>query len=277
MMSRKAIDRGIHITISILLWLGTLVVFVPVFILIITSLKNTKEAKIIGLTLPETLQFENFAIVWEKGLIVQGFVNSLLIAVPCVLLIVFASALMSYYLARRNARSTYPMYVFVVAGIIKPIPLVTTFLLLQQLHLLNTRAGVMLVLAGTLISLATFVYVGFIKGIPRELDDAAAIDGCGPFRTFWTIIFPLLKPCTFTIVILMLLNVWNDGQAALFFLGNSDYWTMPLNIYRFFGYFRTEWNYVFGCIILMTLPVFITYLFGQRYIIDGMVAGSVKG
>lgn len=274
-MKRQAMIR--RVLLGLALWLGSLVVLVPAALLVITAFKTTKEAQIINFSLPAVWNWSNFATVWERGLLWQGFLNSVIITVPCVALIIFTSAMMSYYLARRRDKMSNGLYTFVVMGIIKPIPLVTTFLLLQQLKLLNTHMGVILVLAGTLISLASFTYVGFIKGLPRELDDAAAIDGCTPFRTFWQVIFPLLKPCTFTVVILMVLNVWNDGQAALFFLGNSDYWTLPLTIYRFFGYFRNEWNYVFGCILLSTLPVFITYLFGQRYIIDGMVSGSVKG
>lgn len=261
----------------LVMWLFSLVVLVPVALLIITAFKTTKEAQIISFALPASIQWKNLKVVWERGLIWQGFLNSVIITVPCVALIVFTSAMMSYYLARRKSRFSSSMYTFTVMGLIKPIPLVTTFLLLQQLKLLNTHAGVILVLAGTLISLAAFTYVGFIRGIPKELDDAAAIDGCTPMQTFWKIIFPLLKPCTFTVVILMVLNVWNDGQAALFFLGNSDYWTLPLTLFRFQGYFRNEWNYIFCAIFLSTLPVFLVYLFGQRYIIDGMVSGSVKG
>lgn len=274
-MQRK--KNAQNIVLCLVMCFFSLIVLIPVALLIITAFKTTKESQIISFVLPEHWQWENIKIVWERGLLWQGFLNSVIITVPCVILIVITSAMMSYYLARRKTRFSYGMYTFTVMGLIKPIPLVTTFLLLQQMHLLNKHVGVILVLAATLISLASFTYTGFIKGIPQELDDAASIDGCSPFQTFWKVVFPLLKPCTFTVVILMVLNVWNDGQAALFFLGNSDYWTLPLTIYRFSGYFRNEWNYIFCAILLSSLPVFLVYLFGQRYIIDGMVSGSVKG
>ena len=266
-----------NVAVAALLWVGTLVVLVPFALLIITAFKTRQEAQFINFTLPAAWQWENIKIVWEKGKLLQGYINSIIITVPCVALIVSSSALASYYMARKRSRNTNAVYTFFVAGIIKPIPLVTTFLLLQQIRLLNTYTGVIFVLAGTLISLAAFIYVGFIKSIPRELDEAAAIDGCTPWQAFWRVVFPLLKPCTFTVVIMMILNVWNDGQAALFFLGDDSYWTLPLSLYRFFGYFRNDWNYIFCCILLSTLPVWIIYLFGQRYIIDGMVSGSVKG
>ena len=277
MIGVKTRKRIGNFTIGTLLWIGALLILVPLALIIMTSLKTSKEAMSITVNLPETWHFENYAVVWGDGLILKGFFNSLLITVPTVTITLFCSALMSFYLARRKQRSTRALYIFTVAGIIKPVPLVTTFLFLQQIGLLNTRPGLILVLSGTLMSLAAFIYTGFIKGIPVELDDAAAIDGCGPFRTFWKVVFPLLKPCTFTVLIIITFNVWNNAQETLFFLGNSDYWTMPLNLYRFFGYYRTEWNYVFCAVFMMTLPVILTYLFGQRYIIDGMVSGSVKG
>lgn len=274
-MQRK--KRMQNTILCLLMWVLSLIVLIPVALLILTAFKTTKESQIISFTMPEQWQWENIRVVWERGLLWQGFLNSVIITVPCVFLIVITSAMMSYYLARRKTKFATGMYTFTVMGLIKPIPLVTTFLLLQQLHLINTHAGVIFVLAGSLISLAAFTYTGFMKGIPQELDDAAAIDGCTPLQTFWRVVFPLLKPCTFTVVILMVLNVWNDGQAALFFLGDSDYWTLPLTIYRFSGYYRNEWNYIFCAIFLSALPVVLVYLFGQKYIIDGMISGSVKG
>jgi raffinose/stachyose/melibiose transport system permease protein len=272
--SRQRLSNGI---VGAILWVGTLFIIMPLAILVLTSLKSKKESQIVTFSLPEVFHFENYLIAWKQGFIAEGFINSVLITLPTVALILFTAALMGYYLSRRKQKSTSFWYTFVVAGIIRPTPLITTFIFLQQIKLLNTRPGLILVLAATYLSLSTFIYTGFIKGIPRELDEAAAIDGCGPFRTFWQVIFPLLKSCTFTVFIIMMFYVWNNAQESLFFLGNTDYWTMPLNLYRFFGYYRTEWNYVFCAMFLMTLPVFVSYLFGQRFIIDGMIAGSVKG
>jgi len=169
------------------------------------------------------------------------------------------------------------LYRLFMVGMVAPISLVTTFNLLKSMHILNTRTGIIMVFAGILIPFAMFIYVGFIRTIPREMDEAATIDGCGPYRMFAVIIFPLMKPITFTAAILVFMNVWNDSQIPLFFLNDNEYWTMPLNIYRFFGYFRTDWNYIFGNILLTTLPVFLLYLIGQRFMIEGMTSGAVKG
>ena len=274
-MNRK--ERRIDIAAGAVLWLLTVVVIIPLMLLVFTAFKTREEAQIQTLTLPVKWQWSNLQTVLEKGLLLQGFRNSFIITIPCVLLIMVTAALAGYYLARQTSRLARFFYYFLVAGIIKPIPLVTTYRLLQQLHLINRFSGVILVLAGTLVSMAAFIYTGFMKGIPRELDEAARIDGATPVQTFFHIILPLLKPCNATVLVLMFLNVWNDGQAALFFLGDSDYWTVPLSIYRFFGYFRNDWNYIFCCILLSTLPVLIVYIFSQRYIIDGMISGSVKG
>ena len=281
MKQKKALKRGILETI---MWIGTLIVFIPYALVLITSFKTCREAGLFRLTLPTEWQIvENYKLVFEKGDILLGFKNSILITGVSVALILFSAVMLSYYISRANSgsrgrkRFTSWLYIFIVAGMTAPMSLVTTYQLLTGLELIGTKLGVVFIYCGMLIPFATFIFVGFIKTIPRELDEAAVIDGCGPTRLFFTIILPLLKPVTFTCFILVFMAVWNDAQIILFFLGNSNDWTMPMTIYKFFGYYRADWNLIFGSVFLTTLPVLIIYLFGQRYIIDGMVAGSIKG
>ena len=273
-----------RVILEIFLWLGTAVVFIPYLLVLLTSFKTSREAGQFRLTLPtEWRIIDNYKTVFERGDILLGFWNSIVISAVSIAVILFASMLLSYYigragnLSRRHKQFTGWLYIFTVLGMTAPISLVTTFQLLARLGLIGTKLGVICIYAGMMIPFATFIFVGFFKTIPRELDEAAVIDGCGPVRLFFVIIMPLLKPVTFTCFILVFMAVWNDAQTILFFLGNSKDWTMPLTIYKFFGFYRAEWNLIFGSVFLSTLPVLIVYLFGQKYIIEGMTSGSVKG
>jgi raffinose/stachyose/melibiose transport system permease protein len=260
------------------LWLCTLTVLVPFVFVVITSLKDSREAGLFRLSLPAKYHLlENYTVVFGQGRILQGFMNSIVITSASVALVLICAALLSFYIARSRSKASSFLYYFFIMGMTAPLSLVTTFKLLSILHLLSSRLGVILIFSGIFISFTSFLYVGFIKTIPRELDEAAVLDGCSAARIFASIVLPLLTPVTSTCAIICFMGIWNDAQVNLFFLNNSDYWTMPLNIYRFFTYYRVDWNYVFGSIVLSTLPVLIVYVFGQRYIIEGMVAGSIKG
>jgi len=263
---------------EIILWIISLIVLIPYLLVILTSVKNSSEAGLFQLNIPSEIHIiDNYKVVFEKGKVFKGFYNSTFITVISVALILICSALVSFYIARVKSRTSSFLYMFFVMGITAPISLVTTYQLLKIIGLIDTKPGVILVYCGILIPLSVFIYVGFIKTIPLEMDEAAIFDGSSPYRLFIHIILPLLKPVTFTNLILVFMGIWNDAQIVLFFLSNSDEWTMPLNIYRFFSYYRTDWNYIFGCVFLTTLPVFIVYLFGQKYIIEGMISGAVKG
>ncbi|PYI51287.1 carbohydrate ABC transporter permease [Paenibacillus flagellatus] len=260
------------------LWALSAFILVPYLMVVLTSLKSSKEAGLFRLELPSEIHlWDNYRVVFERGLVLQGFTNSMLVTAGSVVTVLLCSALLSFYIARMRGRISEALYRFFLLGMVAPISLVTTFDVLKTFKLLNTRTGIVMIFAGILIPFATFIYVGFVRTIPRELDEAATIDGCGPYRLFAVIIFPLMKPITFTAGILVFMNVWNDSQIPLFFLNDNRYWTMPLNIYRFYGYFSKDWNYIFGNILLTTLPVLLLYLLGQRFMIEGMTSGAVKG
>lgn len=264
--------------VEVVLWGSSFLIFIPYLLVILTSVKNSKEAGLFRLSLPSEFHLlDNYRTIFERGHIWQGFMNSIVVTVGATLLVLACAAMLSFYIARVQGKVSSFLYQFFLLGMVAPISLVTTFNVLKSLHILNTRLGIVMIFAGILIPFAMFIYVGFIRTIPREMDEAATIDGCGPYRMFLIIIFPLMKPITFTAAILVFMNVWNDSQIPLFFLNDNQYWTMPLNIYRFYGYFRTDWNYIFGNILLTTLPVLVIYLFGQRFMIEGMTSGAVKG
>ena len=148
---------------------------------------------------------------------------------------------------------------------------------MQATQLINTRQGMVILYSAMNIPLSVFLIYGFIETIPRELDEAAIIDGCGPARLFFLIILPLLTPVLVTAAILSFLNVWNDFLFPLYYLNSSSNWPMTLAVYNFFGQYQQNWNLVSADIILTILPVVIVYLAGQRFILSGLTSGAVKG
>jgi raffinose/stachyose/melibiose transport system permease protein len=168
------------------------------------------------------------------------------------------------------------LYFFITLGLAMPINYVTLTKVMQVTQLINTPLGILLVYAATKISFGVFLMYAFIESIPREIDEAAIIDGCGPFTLFSKIIFPLLTPAWVATAILSFLDFWSEFILPLYFLQSSAKWPMTLAVYNFFGMFESNWNLVSADIVLTILPVVVVYLMGQRYLVSGMTAGAVK-
>ena len=158
-----------------------------------------------------------------------------------------------------------------------PINYVTLTKIMQAIHLINTVGGIIILYAATKIPFAVFLIYAFVESVPREIDEAAIIDGCDSFGLFFNVMFPLLTPAWVTTAILSFLDFWSEFILPLYFLHSSDKWPMTLAVYNFFGRFEASWNLVSADIVLTILPVIVVYLLGQRYIISGMTSGAVKG
>jgi raffinose/stachyose/melibiose transport system permease protein len=162
-------------------------------------------------------------------------------------------------------------------GLAMPINYVTLTKIMQATNLVNTVVGIVLLYAATKIPFAVFLTYAFVETIPKELDEAAILDGCSPLTLFFNIIFPLLTPAWVTTAILSFLDFWSEFVLPLYFLQSSTKWPMTLAVYNFFGMFEARWNLVSADIVLTILPVIAVYLLGQRYIVSGMTTGAVKG
>ncbi|MBK8021126.1 MAG: TIM barrel protein [Chloroflexi bacterium] len=149
--------------------------------------------------------------------------------------------------------------------------------MMQLTRLINTQHGLVLLYSATQIPFNVFLMYGYVESIPRELDEAAIVDGCGPIRLFFSVIFPLLTPVLVTAAVLSFVGTWSEFLFPLYYLNNSSYWPMTLAVYNFFGQFESDWNLVMADILLTILPVIVIYVLGQRFIVSGMTAGSVKG
>ncbi len=254
-----------------------LLVFVPIYLVFVNSLKTRAEASSMGVGLPALPQWENYATVIEDGNLVVAFLNSLLYSLAATAICVVLASMAAYVLARRRTRSHKLLYLLLIMGIAMPTNFVTLMQVMQWTHLVNTQLGIILLYAAMQIPFSVFLVYAFIGSIPRELDEAAFIDGCGPVRAFFRVIFPLLMPVVITLSVLSILNIWNEFLMPLYFLNSSAAWPMTLAVYNFFGMYQSNWALVSADVVLTIVPVIVIYLLAQRWILSGMSSGAVKG
>lgn len=266
-----------QIIINTLLLGITAIFFIPGLVVVFNSLKTKQESRILNLNLPEVLQFSNYSEVFERGKLLSSFLNSSIYTIGSVILIVLLTTTGAYVLSRNKTRLNNFIYFLIVLGIAMPMNYIALMKIMQFTSLINTRLGMIILYTALNIPISVFIAFGFIGNIPRELDEAAILDGCSPMGLFTNIILPLLKPVLATLIVLNFMGIWNDFVMPLYFLNSSTKWPMTLAVYNFFGMFQQEWNLVCADIVLTSLPVLVVYILGQKYIVDGMVTGAVKG
>jgi raffinose/stachyose/melibiose transport system permease protein len=254
-----------------------LIVFAPIYLVFVNALKTRVESSSMDVGLPAVPQWQNFATVIEEGKLVGAFANSVIYSIGATALCVLLSALAAYVLARHRSRRHRIIYLLLIMGIAMPTNFVTLMQVMQWTQLINTQLGIILLYAATQIPFSVFLIYAFIGTLPRELDEAALIDGCTPIRAFFWVIFPMLTPVVVTLAVLSILNIWNEFLMPLYFLNSSSAWPMTLAVYNFFGQFQSDWSLVSADVVLTILPVILIYIVAQRWILSGMSAGAVKG
>jgi raffinose/stachyose/melibiose transport system permease protein len=262
---------------NVVAMLISLIVIIPLVVLFLNSFKTSGEANQMTLSLPKKWMFENYQTVMEQGKLLSSFFNGLLYAVFSVIIVVMVVSAAAFVISRNPKGINRFLYYFMISGIALPINNVALMKVMQALHLVNTQIGIILLYAAINIPLSLFLAYGFIGTIPREIDEAAIIDGCKPSQLFLRVIAPLLRPIVSTLFVLDFMSVWNDFTMPLYYLNNSRKWPMTLAVYNFFGAFEYSWNLVAADIILTLAPVLLVFIIGQKYIVGGVSAGSVKG
>lgn len=267
--------------------LGTLailafaVVFVVPFVFIlVTAMKTQQEAGQLQFAWPTEIAFlSNLREVLEARdyIVVIAFINSTILTVASVAIMVVLAAMVGFVLQRRTTRWTGVINFLVLSGLIIPPAVVPTIWVLQGLGLFRTMAGLILVEVAFGLSFAILLFRAFIAGVPRELDEAAIIDGAGPLRLFFRVIFPLLRPVAVTVIVVQSVVVFNDFTNPLYFLPGDGNATVQLTLYNFQSQYETQYNLLFMNILLITIPPLVMYLFFNRQIVAGMTAGAVKG
>jgi len=183
----------------------------------------------------------------------------------------------AFVIVRSKRKSFSVMFSVFIIGLILPPNMVASVFLLRVLGLYGSPVGLVFVYIAWAIPLLVFLYSGFVKNVSKEIDESSIIDGCSLWSLFFKIIFPILKPVNFTAAIIAMLGVWNDFMAQLYFVNRSSMFSMPMSIYKFYGMYGRNWNLVFADMVLTTVPIAVVFVLFQKYIVEGMTAGAVKG
>ncbi len=250
---------------------------VPFVVLLGVAFRNPDAAQgPFGLTWPPSV--DNIAIAWSTSSMGPALLNSLVITVASVLLIIAIASAAAYPLSRYRQRWSRATFYFFLAGLLVAgqasiLPLYT---FIRDIGLMGTLWAVVLIQVGANMPFSIFLYTSFLRELPRDYEEAAIIDGASPTRAFVSVVFPLMRPITGTILILTALGVWNDFFTPLLYLSSSDNKTAPLALYSYVGQYTADWPLVFSALLLSILPILVLYLFTQRYIIKGFASG-IKG
>ena len=266
-----------HAVVEIVLILLSLIIIIPLLLMFLGSFMNGVEVMQFKIQLPEKWLFSNYVTVFEKGGLGRAFLNGIVITVASCILNIFTSSMAAFILARRENKFTNFLYLFFFAGLIAPMSTITTIRVVQWLGFYGTITSVIFIYAALNTAFSIFLYTGFVKSLPRALDEAAFIEGANIWQVFFKIVSPLLLPVNATVAIMVFMGVWNDITIPLYFLPDSSTWTMPLSVYNFYFMFSLEWNLIFADLVLTSLPVIVLYVFAQRFIVSGMTAGAMKG
>jgi raffinose/stachyose/melibiose transport system permease protein len=261
--------------------LASVVVFlVPFAFIFLTAAKDASDASRLEFSWPKDWAFgENLAevLATRDGVVVRAFVNSTVLTVVSVVIMVILAAMVGYLLQRRRSRLNPVVNFFVLAGLIVPPAVVPTIWVLQRLGLFKTMPGLILIEATFGLSFCVLLFRAFVATIPRELDEAAVIDGAGPLRLFFSVILPLLRPVIITVVVVQAVAVFNDFTNPLYFLPGDENATVQLTLYNFQSQMVSQFNLLFMDILLITVPPLVMYIFFNRQIVAGMTSGAVKG
>ena len=249
------------------------------FILVIAS-KDVASANLLEFSWPQNfVLFQNLgeALAARDYLMVIAFINSVILTVASVAALVILSAMAAYIWQRRASRWNPVVNILVLAGLIVPPAVVPTIWVLQTLGLFKTMPGLILIEIAYGLPFCVLLFRAFIASVPRELDEAAVVDGAGPVQIFFRVIFPVLRSVIMTVIILQVVFVYNDFQNPLYFLPGTENATVQLTLLNFQSQFTTQYNLLFATILLVTIPPLIMFVFFNRKIVEGMAAGSVKG
>ena len=274
-------NRRVALPLKLVCLIFSLVVLVPFALILLNSLKPSAEAAFFSLSLPSVYKWENFVNAFVKGHMLRSYFNSIAISGVSTLMSNVAAAMASFVLVRSVNKLNKALYGYFFFGVVATTNMVSTLFVMSRLSLTNKLAGAILLTATQGISFSMLLFTGFIKGIPRDLDEAAAMDGAVGWRLFFRIIFPLLKPVTMTGIVLNFLGAWNSFETQLYILTDSKKWGVMLSMFSVYGEFSSpwakDWGLICAYIVLIISPMMVMYLLGQRYIIEGMTVGAVKG
>lgn len=269
------------LALSVVAIVATGVVFiVPFLFILMNAVKSPEEARLLNFSWPsDFVVVDNLKQVLETRdyMLVVAFINSTTLTIASVALMVVLASMVAYVLQRRQSRWNILVNLFVLMGLIIPPAVVPTVWVLQELSLFKTMSGMILIELAFGLAFCVLLFRAFIGSIPKELDEAAIMDGASPLRLYFQVVFPLLRPVIVTVIVVQSVFVFNDFANPLYFFPGDENATVQLTLYNFQSQYSTQYNLLFMNILLITIPPLLAYIAFQRQIVAGMTAGAVKG
>jgi raffinose/stachyose/melibiose transport system permease protein len=260
--------------------LSAVIFLVPFAFIVLTAIKTRQEAALLDFGWPGQIEFvSNLKAVFESRnyLLLTAFINSTIVTVAAVVAVVVLGAMVGWVLQRRSSRLTGTVNFLVLAGLIIPPAVVPTIWMMQLLGIFKSIPGLIMIEVAFGLPFCVLLFRAFVSTIPRELDEAAILDGASPLRLFFQVIFPLLRGVVVTVVVVQAVFIFNDFTNPLYFAPGEENATVQLTLYNFQGQFATSWNLLFMDILLITIPPLIMYVFFNRQIVAGLTSGAIKG
>jgi raffinose/stachyose/melibiose transport system permease protein len=251
---------------------------VPVVFIVLASVKSTPEFFGDPFGLPKPVAWSNYSAAWDQGGLLSAFRDSIVVTLGAVVVSTTVSGLAAYAVVRLRPRFPAALQLLFVIGLLVPAPVlvIPMFLLMKYLGLIGSIGSLVVPYIGLTIPLSFLIYVHFLRTVPASLGEAAQIDGASPWRVYWRIEFPLLKPATMNVIILNVVFVWNDFLLPLVLGTKNDLHTLPVAIVSFFGVYSTAYGLVFASVVMAVLPVVLIYVIFSRKFIEGITAGALK-
>ena len=280
-MKKLRTPRQTNVLVNILLILGCITVFFPLYMTIVIAFKSPSEMTndIAGaLSLPNSWSLDNFIEAMKVTDFWHSLGNSLLITISTIVLVILIHSLAGYAIGRNMKKKGYKfIYFYLISGMFVPFAIIMMPIVKQTAIMgIANRFGVVLLYVVFNLPMNLMLYTGYLKNIPLDLEEAASIDGASTWKTYWKVIFPLMKPMHATVAVLTALGTWNDVMLPLILLSGTGQNTLPIAQLNFQSQFGTNYNLAFASYLLALIPILIFYVFCQKHIINGVVNGAVK-
>lgn len=268
-----------RLLLQIIMIIVAVLFMAPFYFLLVNSVKSLGDILTNAASWPETWVWSNYANAWKITRFTEAFGNSLIITIAGILLIALFSAMAAYRMVRSNTLLNRIQFTLFVAAMVVPFQSIMIPLLqvIKSLGINNSIPGLILCYLGLGVPLAIFLLHGFVKSIPLEMEEAALVDGAKPYVVFWKIVIPLLQPMLVTVIILNCLWIWNDYLLPSLILQSQHLRTIPIATFAFFGQYTKQWDLALPTLVLGITPILLFFLSLQKYIVEGITSGSVKG
>jgi raffinose/stachyose/melibiose transport system permease protein len=275
----KTGNRGLDILLFLITLLIAIIFFFPIYFTLISAFKSNGEILRDAIAFPTSFYVESFKHLWTKTDFPAAMLNSVLLTLTSIICMIGVIPMAAYAIERTGRKWTNWVYVYFLAGMMIPfqVYMIPLFKEIKMIGLYGTMAAPVLIYISGSVGFGVLLYTSFLKGIPREIEEAAEIDGCSRYGIFWKIVFPLLGPCTASMVVLQGLGIWNDFLMPSLMLPSDKPKTMIVEIFGFVGEYASQWDMVFAGTAMSVVPVLIAFVALQKYFIKGVSAGATKG